>query len=196
MPANSTLEIVAWLPAIATIASGFLAGAVALGVTWMNHRFTHRREAAKTAADRAAARKDRLREKLEELLAFASEHADFRSAEGMHVASMGIHAARGQAIPDRDPDPSGARALNRARAIISLYFPELDGSMRTIEAGTTSHLEFIRREIDLLASDAAAWQAESEPTFGRRSSEAMADILRGNIALAQAARTWINQNYP
>jgi hypothetical protein len=87
-------------------------------------------------------------------------------------------------------------ALNRARAIISLYFPELDGSMRTIEAGTTSHLEFIRREIDLLASDAAAWQAESEPTFGRRSSEAMADILRGNIALAQAARTWINQNYP
>jgi hypothetical protein len=191
MPTSPSAEIQIWLPAIATIVSGVVAAVVAIGVTWLGHKFTLRREVTKFANEQAVARKAFLREKLEALVAHAGEHITYLNSHSDHIATLGVHSANGSTAPDENHSPDGAVALDKARAIVTLYFPSLAPILDEIDATTLAHLRFTSEEISVIAADAAGWSKNQAKTYSTRSVNILGEVMRANKKLSQAARRMI-----
>ena len=159
-----------WLPVVATTVVGVVTGGVALGVAYLGHYFTAKREASKAELDRIQNRKKFLREKLEELVTHVDEYMDSLTKKGHYIGRLAIDSA--SAV-----DPGDTLALDQANAITTLYFPDLDEAMLKLSAADLAHLSFVSAELSKIAANVEAWRADSQPTYGDRAGAALSDFI-------------------
>ncbi len=179
-----------WITAAATLGSALVGGAVGVTVTWMAHIFTDRRERRRYCEERAAIRREKLRELLEEIVTLVLEHGDALTAAGSRLGTLGISAANPGSTIEVPPEPN-TNQLDRAEALQRLYFPSLADEFRALRVAVVEYWRFKTAETDAMAADVAAWNRDRRADFGTRLGQSLMSHITASRALIASARTII-----
>jgi hypothetical protein len=164
---------------------------VAVIATWLAHKFTDSREQRKEAATAEQSRRDRLREKLEQMIAALYEYVDEQGKHGLHVAALGIYSGTGAQVPD-EPLRTDMPPKNRAEMLQRLYFPELRELMFAMMRAEQPLNQFWSNELGAIGADANTWRATGKLTYTTRQSPLLFALAQAVNNLADAARDKIN----
>jgi hypothetical protein len=182
----ATLEIQWWAVRV-TLLNSCITAAVAIVATWAAHRFTDDREQRKEVAAAEQAGKDRVRERLEQMITALYEYVDQQRRHGTYVATLGICSGTGSNAPD-EAVPTSMEPKVRAEMLQRLYFPEWANLMSAISAAEAALAQFWVDELAGIAADANHWRATRKNTYSTRQGQPQRALTTAVDNLADAAR--------
>ncbi|HBC5673678.1 TPA: hypothetical protein KEV01_003859 [Citrobacter koseri] len=149
----------AWMPVISTLAGGVLAGSVAIGVSWLNHKFARERE-EKAMADRLRQENEIKQEKIDRERHFIATELVFVLERFAESCS---YVASDTGEDNTDPQPTREPAVDYPE----LSFSDVSGDWRVLD----TRLMYRIRELPVLqmeANKAIANVGESDYYGSRR----------------------------
>jgi hypothetical protein len=189
------------LTALATLLGGSMAAAVAVLTAYLSHVFTARREAEKAltderrevqkaARDAEATRRTHMRAYLERIVTLVLQHTE---SEDRLSKSMVLQMV--VALHDEKPDPkaivkgeTSVQPLDEARALASLYFPELLPPLDHVRHATRAFVEFRAREVDTWRKDRMTWFVALQASGAGRGQAALEKLLAAQSMVITDAR--------
>lgn len=132
----------AWMPVISTIAGGVLAGSVAIGVSWLNHKFARERE-EKAMADRLRQENEIKQEKIDRERHFIATELVFLLERFAESCS---YVASDSGEDNTDPQPTREPIVNYPE----LNFSDVSGDWRVLD----TRLMYRIRELPVLQMQA------------------------------------------
>ena len=169
-----------WMPVIQTLSGAVLAGTVAIGVSWLNHRFARDRE-ENMMADRRRQERELKQEKYEQELLFIATELVFLLEE---FAEGSASAATDSGCEDNE----GILRVTVERPDIN--FSQVSGDWRVLPP----KLMYRIRELPILLNEAdkyveSAWDNDWPPDFSRTFEERQYQYSRAGLkALFSAIR--------
>lgn len=176
-----------WATAIPTITNALIAALVALGVTWLTHRFTERREVRKISADRDSARRALLRDKAEQMTWLIRQHYECSARDTSDLGAMLLSWVHGQPHKAHEVSGRASDAYAQAEAIFRLYFPAFAKEFMAIDAANSACATFRSDEIRAAIANLADWKENGRATFVARSMSSVTALHSAYLALAVKA---------
>jgi hypothetical protein len=178
---------VQWWAVRVTAVNSLITALVAIAATYFSHKFTDEREMRKEAVLAEQGRRDRLREKLEQLIAALYEYVDEQGKHGLHVVALGIYSGTGTEAPD-EPLRADMPPKVRAEMLQRLYVPEFSALMFAMLAAEQPLNQFWSSEIGPISADANQWRATGRLTYTTRQGPLLFALAQAVNNLADAAR--------
>jgi hypothetical protein len=178
-----------------TAANIVVSAAVSFIGARLTHGYTDDRERRKETAAAEQNRRERLRDKAEELVASLYAYAEDQGKQGMYIASLGVYSGTGKTAPEM-PVRTGISPKANADMLQRLYFPQWQDLMHAVTKSAMPLQQFWNDELALIGSNAQLWKTSSQPTYGTRQAPLTVTVDTAVNQFADAVRNKIEVLFP